>query len=693
MGLSLEGLVRSVKNVLGTTFCALGLGAGLLFGGAGMSGCFEEEDVETEAIAESNFSATGGNYEINLSWDLKRDDEIMIRRRQEIFPTNPTDGNFVYQGEEKSYIDTGLEADVLYCYRIFFVNPTDPISTSDLITSARPYDGTPPSPVTSFIAVSTEGGMQLSWVNPTDTDFAEVSIWRINGSSGQLVYRGTDQSAVDNGLNSNISYNYSAQTFDNIPNQSIIVYSGLQNPLPLIPPAEVSNFIMIPNYSENIHKWSVTLSWLNPIDSDFAGVIVVKNLETAPINRSDGTVVYQGAGQYLRDTNLDDGNYFYAIYTFDQIPNHSSGQNLEKKLDYVYALGWIGDSSNGWKTYPGTSSATDYQSFFFPEDVALDSNGNIYVADSARICKWDSTGNAIGWIGGGSNGWKTSSSCSGGLDYQSLMGGKGIFIDNNGNIYIADYQNHRVCKWDAQGNALGWIGEGSNGWKTTDGASSGSDYQSFNYPKGIFVDGDGNIYVAERHNHRISKWDAQGNAIGWIGDGQDNWRTDNANPQWSNINNGLKYFAYPADVFVFNGDIYIADSTNERISKWSDSGNAIGWLGGTFDGWQTGNNPFYTSDYKGFRRPDSIFIDSNGNIYVADRDNYRVCKRSSDGTPAGWIGGNSNGWQKVSGASAANDYQSFGISGYYGPKGVCVAANGNIYIADSMNRRISKWQD
>ena len=56
------------------------------------------------------------------------------------------------------------------------------------------------------------------------------------------------------------------------------------------------------------------------------------------------------------------------------------------------------------------------------------------------------------------------------------------------------------------GNAIGWIGGGSKGWKTGNGPLVGLDYQSFSFPAGVFVDIAGYIYVAESYNHRISKW-------------------------------------------------------------------------------------------------------------------------------------------------------------------------------------------
>ena len=288
------------------------------------------------------------------------------------------------------------------------------------------------------------------------------------------------------------------------------------------------------------------------------------------------------------------------------------------------AIGWIGGGSNGWKVYSGTSYSSNYQSFHYPSAVFIDSAGYIYVGDSSnyRICKWDSSGNAVGWIGGGSNGWKTGTAPSNyGTDYQSFKAPKAVFVDQAGCIYVTDQDNNRICKWDASGNAIGWIGGGSNGWKTGNAPSSGTDYRSFSLPVGVYVDSAGYIYVADDYNHRISKWDASGNAIGWIGGGSNGWKTGTA-PSYGR---DYQSFTYTRWVYLDSyGNIYVADQGNNRICKWSSSGNAIGWIGGGSNGWKTGTAPSNGSDYQSFKVPSCIFVNSVGDIFINDSNNYRV---------------------------------------------------------------------
>jgi hypothetical protein len=231
-------------------------------------------------------------------------------------------------------------------------------------------------------------------------------------------------------------------------------------------------------------------------------------------------------------------------------------------------------------------------------------------------------GTAIGWIGGGSNGWQTGDAPASGADYHRFNNTWGVAVDGSGNIYVAEANNHRISKWNRAGNAVGWIGGGTNGWQTGNAPASGADYQSFNQPYSVYVDGSGNIYVADTNNHRISKWDKNGDAIGWIGGGSDDWQTGDVPASGADF----KSFNSPTDVCVDgSGNIYVADTNNHRISKWDKDGAAIAWIGGGLNGWQTGNAPVAGSDYRSFANPHSVCVNGSGNIYIAD-SNHRISK-------------------------------------------------------------------
>ncbi len=359
--------------------------------------------------------------------------------------------------------------------------------------------------------------------------------------------------------------------------------------------------------------------------------------------------------------------------------------SIQGTATVIHAIGWIGGASNGWKTSTAPLYAKDYQSFDLPNDISHDSEGNIYVVElnNNRISKWDSSGNAQGWIGGCTNGWKTSTAPLSGPDFQSFRHPTSVFVDSAGYIYVADTGNNRICKWDSTGNAIGWIGCGKTGWQTSWGYNAGGEYNYFNQPCGVYVDSSGNIYVADSKNNRISKWDSSGHAHGCIGGGSNGWKFTYG------FNNGNDYqsFRSPLSVFVDSErNIFVADSFNNRISKWDSSGNAIGWIGNGNNGWKTSSITAMGKDYQSFYFPQGLFVDSTGNIYISDTNNHRISKWDSSGNAQGWFCG-SPGWNNIQAPTSGTGYQSF-----CNPSGIFVDSEGYIYIADGSNHRICKWK-
>ena len=122
--------------------------------------------------------------------------------------------------------------------------------------------------------------------------------------------------------------------------------------------------------------------------------------------------------------------------------------------------------------------------FYGPATVAVDSSGNVYVADGGnnRIQKFTSTGTFVtqwGTIGTGDGQFQTPS---------------GVDVDSSGNVYVADYDNHRIQRFTSTGTFV-----------TKWGTNGGGDGQ-FRSPRGVEVDSSGNVYVADADNHRIQRF-------------------------------------------------------------------------------------------------------------------------------------------------------------------------------------------
>ena len=131
---------------------------------------------------------------------------------------------------------------------------------------------------------------------------------------------------------------------------------------------------------------------------------------------------------------------------------------------------------------------------------------------------------------------------------------------------------------------------------------------------GIDINENGDIFIADTHNHRIQKW-AKGATSGITVAGSRN-----------KLGSGDKYLRFPVDVTLdLKGSLYIADRDNHRIQKWSSGYNVVILVAGT------GSNGV---KFKQLNYPESVAIDAFGNIYFPDTRNHRIQKwpQESEGT-------------------------------------------------------------
>ena len=175
-----------------------------------------------------------------------------------------------------------------------------------------------------------------------------------------------------------------------------------------------------------------------------------------------------------------------------------------------------------------------------------------------------------------------------------------LFVDNYGNLFVSDYDNHRVMRfsWNSTSGASGVMvaGTGIPGFDTT----------QLNGPKGIFVTDDGILYIADSINHRIQKW-IIGSTSGMTVAG-----TRQAGRESTQ-------FAYPQTVLVdLNGYMYIADYRNSRVMRWKLGASAGECIVACSGYWGVASSQL--------NGPTSITFDSRGSIYVNEFDNSRVQK-------------------------------------------------------------------
>lgn len=254
----------------------------------------------------------------------------------------------------------------------------------------------------------------------------------------------------------------------------------------------------------------------------------------------------------------------------------------------------------------------------------------------------------------------------------------GVAVDRLGNVYVADTGNNRIRRINVNGDCSVLAGTG--------------DAAIFNGPQGVAVDLLGNIYVADTLNHRIRRITPSGTVNTVAGFGSTGAFTDG-------VVAGARFNA-PSGVAVdSSGNIYVADTGNNRIRKISTSGEvstistglngpkgvAVDASGNVYVA-DTGNNrvvKLTSTDnliYNGFSGPTGVSVDALGRIFVADRSSHRIARIDLPNTIV-HVTGSTNGTLGTDDGS--DDDARFNL-----PTGIAISPAGTIYIADQGNHRI-----
>ena len=193
---------------------------------------------------------------------------------------------------------------------------------------------------------------------------------------------------------------------------------------------------------------------------------------------------------------------------------------------------------------------------------------------------------------------------------------RGVAVDGDGNVYVADNENHTIRKITPAGVVTTLAGTaGSSG--SADGTGAAARLTS---PFGVAVDGDGNVYVADSSNHTIRKITPAGVVTTLAGTAGSSGSADGTGAD--------ARLRYPYGVAVDgDGNVYVADNSNHTIRKITPAGVVTTWAG-TYPerGFSDGRGPFAR-----FQNPYGVAVDGDGNVYVADSSNHAIRKITPTG--------------------------------------------------------------
>ena len=280
-------------------------------------------------------------------------------------------------------------------------------------------------------------------------------------------------------------------------------------------------------------------------------------------------------------------------------------------------------AGSGAPGYSGDGGAATSALLRHPEGVAVAPNGDVYFADTDNdvVRKVAFATGIITTVAG--NGLPGSTGDGGPATSARLKAPEDVFVAASGDLYIADTGNHEIRKVaTATGVITTVVGNGSPGSTGDLGLATAA---RLNSPRGITVASNGDFYIGDRSNNKIRKVTAlTGIITTYAGTGTAGYSGDGALATLARLNR-------PQGIHLAsNGDLYIADALNSAIRKVAAVTGIITTYAGTGTAGFSGDGGAATSAQ--LNAPEAMHLNSVGDLYIADTVNNRIRRVSSGGT-------------------------------------------------------------
>ena len=301
-----------------------------------------------------------------------------------------------------------------------------------------------------------------------------------------------------------------------------------------------------------------------------------------------------------------------------------------------------------------------------PRGVAVDQEGNVYIADSfAELVR------RVGPEG-------IITTYAGGVDINEVRDARRVIrtptrlaVDSNGRVYIADSDLGRIQRVEADGSLDTYAGGASSQGPNGDGLQATA--ARIDGPRGIAFDSEGNLYIAETDDDRIRRVEVFGRISTFAGTGDPGFFGDRGSADQAMLDSPRGVAVGP------RGVVYIADTNNQRIRSVGTDGIITTFAGSGNFGFSGDGGPAIEAS---LANPEAVAVDSRGNVYIADTSNHRIRVVTISGIITTFAGTGRDSFSGDGGPPTAADLSR--------PFDVAVDLQRTVYIADTFNQRIRR---